>query len=122
MSMLKRIPTYWLYQLFGWSVFVLINMFFAYTFDKFDNIFIYRLLSYIAIGILFSHIMRFTIRSFNLLMQPLQQQLVNFVLITVLFAFLVGITETFIIRTFNLRNKGQTQYAVGQVIINNAFN
>ncbi len=122
MSMLKRIPTYWLYQLFGWSVFVLINMFFAYTFDKFDNIFIYRLLSYIAIGIIFSHIMRFTIRSFNLLMQPLQQQLVNFVLITVLFAFLVGISETFVIRTLNLRNKGQTQYAIGQVIINNAFN
>jgi len=39
-----------------------------------------------------------------------------------LFAFLVGISETFIIRTLNLRNKGQTQYAVGQVIINNAFN
>ena len=121
MSMLKRVPTYWLYQLFGWGVFVLINMFFAYTFDKFDDVFIYRLLAYIGMGLMYSHIMRYAISKFNLLMQPLQQQLVNFILITVLFAFLVGISETYIIRSFDLQSGGEKKYPVGKIILNNAF-
>ncbi|HEY4148478.1 MAG TPA: histidine kinase [Chitinophagaceae bacterium] len=121
MSMLKRVPTYWLYQLFGWGVFVLINMFFAYTFDKFDDIFIYRLLAYIGMGLTYSHIMRHTIKKFNVLLQPLQQQLINFVLITLLFAFLVGISETFIIRIFGLQYSGDKKYAIGKIILNNAF-
>src|SRR5882724_11351631 len=120
MSMLKRVPTYWLYQMFGWGVFVLINMFFAYTFDKFDDIFIYRMLAYIGMGVMYSHIMRYTIKKFNLLMQPLQQQLVNFVLVTVLFAFLVGISETYVIRSFGLQSSGDKKYPVGKIILNNA--
>ncbi len=121
MSMLKRVPTYWLYQLFGWGVFVLINMFFAYTFDKFDDIFVYRLLAYIGMGLTYSHIMRFTIKKFNVLLQPLQQQLINFVLITLLFAFLVGISETFIIHRLGLQYTGDKKYAIGKIILNNAF-
>ena len=70
---------------------------------------------------MYSHIMRYAISKFNLLMQPLQQQLVNFILITVLFAFLVGISETYIIRSFDLQSGGEKKYPVGKIILNNAF-
>jgi len=96
-------------------------MFFAYTFGKYDSIFINRLLAYTTMGLLYSHIMRYTIKQFNLLMQPLQQQLINFVLITVLFAFLVGISETYIDRGFGLESSGEKKYAAGKIILNNAF-
>jgi LytS/YehU family sensor histidine kinase len=72
-------------------------------------------------GVLYSHIMRIAIKKFNLLLQPLQQQLINFVLITLLFAFLVGISETYIIRSFDLDNTVEKKYATGKVILNNAF-
>ena len=62
MSLIKRVPTYWLFQLFGWGMFVLINVFFAYTFDRFDIKFVYRLLVYLGAGITLSHIMRLAFR------------------------------------------------------------
>ena len=59
MSVLKRVPTYWLFQLFGWGVFVLINMFFVYTLDsKLDIKFFDRVLIYVSLGLFFTHIMR----------------------------------------------------------------
>ena len=70
MSMLKRVPTYWLFQLFGWGVFVLINMFFAYTLDsKLDIKFFDRVLIYVGLASFFTHMMRWVINRLHILIQ-----------------------------------------------------
>lgn len=120
--MLKRIPTYWLYQLFGWSVFILINVFFSYTFDRFDERFIYKLLLYVGIGIIFSHLMRLVIKKTNLLILPLQQQLVSFVLVTVAFALLVGVCESYFFKWLDLLGSTELKLGLNKLILTNAFN
>ncbi|MEN9884313.1 MAG: hypothetical protein RLZZ420_1530, partial [Bacteroidota bacterium] len=37
---LGRISKYWLFQLLGWGMFVGVNIFFAITYNLFDNLFI----------------------------------------------------------------------------------
>jgi two-component system, LytTR family, sensor kinase len=120
--MLKRIPTYWLYQLLGWSVFLLVNIFFSYTFDRFDQRFIYRLVLFVSAGIAISHLMRIVIRRAGLLKQPLQQQLISFVLVTVTFALLSGVCESYIFKWFDLLGKSELKLGLNKLILTNAFN
>ncbi len=121
MSLIKKLSTYWLYQLLGWGGFIIINMFFAYTFDRFDSRFLYRIFIYVALGVLFSHIMRYTIRRLNLLMQPLQQQIINFIILTIVFSTLLGATEAFGSRYLHIENSGAKKYELSIIILNNSF-
>jgi two-component system, LytTR family, sensor kinase len=105
MSFLKRFPTYWLFQLFGWGVFILVNVFFAYTFDKFNVKFGYRLLIYLALGILLTHIMRWVITRSKILNKPIEHQVLGFIFITFIFSFAEGISETYILDYFGLLPK-----------------
>ncbi|MEO5592667.1 MAG: histidine kinase [Chitinophagaceae bacterium] len=109
MSVLKRIPTYWLFQLFGWSMFILINVFFAYTFDQFDLKFVYRLLVYLGLGITLSHIMRLVIKQSDILTKPLENQVLGFIFITFIFSFAIGISEFFLLKYFGLMRKIDTE-------------
>jgi two-component system, LytTR family, sensor kinase len=119
--MLKRLPTYWLYQLSGWSVFILVNVFFMFTFDKFDQRFIYRLLLFVGIGIICTHLMRLIVKKVRLLLQPLQQQLVSFVLVTIAFALLAGTAESYAFRWSHLLAAAQKKMTSNELIFNNAF-
>ena len=123
MSMLKRIPTYWLYQLFGWGMFVLTNTFFAYTFAQPDNNFVYRLLLYIGLGVTFTHIMRGAIHWSNILIKPLQQQILGFIFITIAFSVAVGVSESFLLKELDLLRKsadGKT-ITLSKLILTNIF-
>ncbi|MBC7903719.1 MAG: histidine kinase [Gemmatimonadaceae bacterium] len=102
MSILKRVPTYWLYQLFGWGMFILTNTFFAYTYDRFDEMFGYRLLVYLGLGFFLSHVMRSVIHWSNILIKPVKQQIFGFIFITILFAIIVGVSEAFLLQYFDL--------------------
>ena len=59
---LSRIPNYWIFQAIGWGMFIITNTFFALTFDKYNTDFIGRLITFVAIGVIFSHIMRDVIK------------------------------------------------------------
>jgi two-component system, LytTR family, sensor kinase len=119
--MLKRIPTYWLYQLLGWSVFIVVNIFFMVTFDRLDDRFIYRIFLYVCIGIFFTHLMRLAIKKANLLLQPLQQQLIAFVLITAAFALLAGMTESYVFQWLDLLTAAQKKMTFNGLIFFKAF-
>ena len=110
---------YWTYQLLGWGLFIFINVFFALTFDRFNFMFISRLMIFVGLGITLSHVMRYAIIRSNVLMRPLQQQLVGFVLINLIFAFTIGCLESFLTDVFNLRSKTENSSSEIKVIISN---
>lgn len=116
-----KVPKYAVYQIAGWGLFILINVFFAFTFDKFNLNFINRLIIFVGLGITFSHFMRYAIRRSNVLLRPLQQQLASFIFITVVFAFAVGSVETWMTYIFGIRNSQERSLPESKIIIENAF-
>jgi len=106
MSVLKRVPTYWLFQLFGWGVFVLINMFFVYTLDsKLDIKFFDRVLIYVSLGIFFTHLMRWVINRWHILIRPIEHQVLGFILITFIFSLAMSASETSLLTSLDLIRK-----------------
>ncbi|MFL5787074.1 MAG: sensor histidine kinase [Flavisolibacter sp.] len=81
---------YWLFQSIGWGLFTLINIFFAFLFSKLDLNLLLRLLFDVEIGILFTHLMRQAITRSGVLMKSLQQQVIIFIVLTVIFAFFIA--------------------------------
>jgi len=79
----------------GWGLFALINIFFAFSFDKLnkvdDRIFFFaRLGIFVLMGIVITHVMRYVIIGLNFLQQRLERQLLYFILTTLVFAFLIS--------------------------------
>ena len=95
MGFMSKNKRYWLFQLGGWGLFALINVFFAFSFDKLNNapdriFFFTRLGIFVFMGILITHLMRSIIIGFNFLQQKLEKQLLYFVIATLLFALLIS--------------------------------
>lgn len=114
-------PKYWVYQVVGWGLFIFINIFFAFTFDKLTSTITARLLIFVGLGILFTHVMRYLIQRSNVMLRPLQQQLIGFVFITLIFAFLVGLLETGFSSVFHVRYTHEKGLSNSKIIIVNAF-
>jgi sensor histidine kinase YesM len=112
MAAMSRNRRYWLSQLCGWGLFALINIFFAYSFDKMGSTeeqqkFYFRLLIFTSIGFLFTHLMRYIIIGFDLLQKRLEYQLIIFILITFVFAFGASVVETLLLTQFDLLSKNE---------------
>ncbi|MBD0331983.1 MAG: histidine kinase [Chitinophagaceae bacterium] len=105
----SRLSRYWLFQLVGWGIFALINIFFALLFSQLSWRMIYRLLFFIELGILFSHVMREIIKRSGLLLKHLQQQIITFAILTITFALLVAMCQTPFEQVFNLRGTTKQQ-------------
>src|SRR3954466_6641063 len=89
-------PRYWGFQMVGWGLFALINLFFAFVFEQIDpdGILFCRLLFFVEIGILLAHLMRSTIKRNNLLMRPINQQIILFVILTLLYAVGLSLAQS----------------------------
>jgi len=110
MSFLKKVPTYWLFQLFGWGMFIVVNVFFAYTWNsRIDTKYIYRILLYLSLGITITHLMRWVISRSNILIKSIEQQILGFVFITSLFSLVLGISESFLLIYFDLLRKNSSE-------------
>jgi two-component system LytT family sensor kinase len=120
-GILSRIPKYWLFQCVGWGLFIFINTFFAITLDKFSPGFIARVTAFVCTGFFFSHLMRIAIKRSNILKRPLKQQIIGFIILTFVFAGLVGIVETFLTGIFNIRIRQEDGLPDSQVAIYNVF-
>lgn len=81
---------YWGFQLAGWGLFAALNIFFAFLFNKYNSVLIERLVFDLEMGILFTHIMREIIRRSELLLKNLQQQIIIFVILTLVFSLLIA--------------------------------
>jgi sensor histidine kinase YesM len=115
---------YWLFQAIGWGLFAFIYLFFAFVFDKLEWKFTNRLFIFIGLGLILTHLMRWVIWRANVLMRPLQSQIINLIIITLIFTFLLGTSETFMQEVFNLAPKEATTnetIPVFKRILDNSF-
>jgi len=87
------VSRYWVFQIFGWSLYALINIFFATLFDQLTSYMLIRLLFFLEVGLFFSHLMRETIHRSAVLMKSLQYQVINFIILTLVFAMLMALVQ-----------------------------
>lgn len=116
-----RIPKYWMCQIIGWGLFIFIHLFFAFTFDRYNELFIGRLLVFAGLGIGFSHIMRYIIIRSDVLRKPLQQQLIGLMVITTAFSLAVGYADTLLTGLFNLRTKQENNETWFYILLSNSL-
>jgi sensor histidine kinase YesM len=105
----------------GWTLFTGVNIFFALTYNLFDQQFILRISLYVVIGFFMSHLMRQVIKRMRLLQRNLNLQLVGFVLVSFAFAVLVGTIETYLSILLNLEYREEARFKLLQKIISNMF-
>ncbi|MFN7686985.1 MAG: histidine kinase, partial [Sphingobacteriales bacterium] len=121
-TFISRIAQYWLYQAVGWGLFLLINIFFAISFDRFNSLFVGRLLIFVTLGVTLTHLMRETIRRLNLLQRSLNQQIIGFLLVTLGFAVVVAGLESILVDFFKLRADVDANEEGSYILITNIFN
>ncbi len=88
--MKKKWRQYWLFQLIGWGSFALINIFFAFSFDKLNPDYFWRLGIFIVIGLVISHIMREIITRVGILQKSLNKQVLQFFVLTFTLALIAS--------------------------------
>jgi two-component system, LytTR family, sensor kinase len=120
-NFIQRVPKYWLFQAIGWGTFVLTNTFFAITFESFNNFFIGRLVVFVILGVLFTHLMRNTIHKFNLLQRPLNHQIAGFLVLNLVYALIIGVLDTFLTKWFNIRLDQEGVVDLSFLVMSNSF-
>jgi len=120
-AFLRNIPKYWFFQATGWGMFVVTNTFFAFTFDRFNISFVGRLITFVCIGLLFTHVMRQVIHRTRILQRSLNQQIIGFIMITLFFSVVVGIVDSLFTYVFDIRVEPEEMISETQVIISNSF-
>ena len=93
---------YWTFQLIGWGSFAIINTFFAFSFDKISPLFFKRLLIFLLLGIIFSHIMREVINRLGILQKNLNKQVFQFFILTFCLALLTSYISIEVVTGFKL--------------------
>jgi two-component system LytT family sensor kinase len=73
------------------------------------------------LGILYTHCMRWVIHRSNILIKSLQSQLINFILITVLFSMLVGFCYSYIQQWLDILSESYKKLTIPGLILTNAF-
>jgi two-component system, LytTR family, sensor kinase len=89
--MFKQISRYWWCQIIGWSVNVAISVFFVSTFGTPGKLYFASLVLTCVLGLIITHIMRLNIFFLKVLEKPLKKQILYFVVLTIVFAVLLGI-------------------------------
>lgn len=115
------VSKYWIFQTVGWGLFILMYVFFATTFEKFTYSFVGKLVIFVSLGIVFSHVMRAAIIRTNVLLQPLQWQLIGLMIITLFFALIVGGLDSLLTQLVGLRSLEEQEFSETKIIVTNAF-
>jgi two-component system LytT family sensor kinase len=113
---------YWLCQLIGWGSFSLINILFAYSFDKLDTttdrlLVFGRLGIFVILGLILSHIMRMVIIGLNVLQRKLEKQLVYFIVITLFFSLAGSFFDMLSLMQFDLLNKNEKEFLGNKILL-----
>jgi sensor histidine kinase YesM len=113
---------YWFFQVVGWGLFALINIFFAYFFEKLNDseaqrMIFGRLGIFVFLGVLLTHLMRFVIIRINTLQKSLDKQILQFILITVLFSIIGAFFYTVMLSQFDLLSKSEKEFMSNPVLL-----
>ncbi len=93
---------YWIFQAVGWGSFFVSFTFFAFSFRQLRVEFFERQGIFVALGILFYHGMRHLIIRMGLLQRKLNDQVVGFLLLTLIVALLISFTYIEILQAVDL--------------------
>ena len=107
---------YWTFQLIGWGSFAIINTFFAFSFDKISPLFFKRLVIFLLLGIIFSHIMREIIFRLGILQKNLNKQVFQFFILTFCVALLTSYISIEVVTGFKLLRADEKELLVRQSI------
>lgn len=118
---LHKLSRYWLFQAIGWGMFMLINVFFAGTYDRLDDLFLSRLMVFVTMGVLFTHLMRLVIRRAGLLSRSLEVQVGGLLLLNLLFSFIIGILDAQITSLLDIRLQEEMQISERIVVLSHTF-
>lgn len=117
----NRLLKYWAYQIVGWGLYIFINVFLAVSFGNLNTNFTARLFIFVSLGIFFTHLMRLVIHQSNVMLKPLQQQIIAFVAITIVFALSFGVCETALAMLVTTITKQQRTMGIAKLVMTNAF-
>jgi sensor histidine kinase YesM len=120
---MKKISRYWICQLGGWGLSLAISLF-AYlnlSDRKVDNFYILVCIS-VLLGVLFTHIMRMIIKEYQFLNKPITQQILSFILVTIVFAIIYSCANVGLEKTFNLRDAAAPKISLLNEITRNSIN
>ncbi len=117
-----KISRYWWFQLSGWGLFAVVNVFFAFSFDRLTDVesrrlFFARLGFFLLTGLLFTHLMRYFIIRLNILQKVLEKQIVQFLLITFCFAIAASIADLELLTRFDMLNKNQKEILDNKLLL-----
>lgn len=119
---------YWSFQALGWGLFALINIFFAYSFDKLNTPedrrqFFSRVLIFVISGLILTHLMRYLIIGMEVLQKKLERQLFQFLVITIFFAFVASTVYTLLLVNQELLTKTEKEFQdnVFLLVLSSAF-
>jgi two-component system, LytTR family, sensor kinase len=101
--MFNRLSRYWIAQFGGWGLFAIINLFFAFAMNRYEPGVLPRIIFYLEVGIVVSHLMREVIHRSAILMKSLRDQVIAFLILTVLFSFLVSCIVSPFEHIYNMR-------------------
>ena len=121
-TLIRKIPKYWLFQAMGWGILILINLFFFFTFDRLDLWHFGRLIIAVTLGVIISHLMRYTITRTRLMQQHLNRQIYSIMMLTFVFALMLGLIESGVIFLAKLRYNSEIMIGYLGMLVRNSFN
>ncbi len=117
-----KLSRYWVFQILGWGTFTIVNIFFAFSFDRLNDsesrrLFFIRLAVFLLNGLVFTHLMRYVIIRLNILQKALNKQFFQLLIITLFFAFLASIVDIELLKRLDLLNKSQKEILNNKLLL-----
>ncbi len=120
--MRKNNSTYWLCQLSGWGLYMLVWTFFYFAIrTKPQPYFFHTLVTDTFLGFLVTHTMRFTIKKLGFLNHSLQKQISSILIASFLFAFIYALGIVFIQVWFKWEPEQIKKYTFMNMVIRSLF-
>jgi two-component system LytT family sensor kinase len=121
--MFKKISTYWICQFAGWGMMLAVTAFFYITLSthKVDHFFILIIIS-VLLGILFTHLMRMVILEYKYLDKPIRQQIISFIILTIIFSLVYSCADISVDKILNLSEEMVPKISLANEITRNWIN
>lgn len=109
-------------QLAGWGTNFAISVFYYLNLSYRKIEFFFTLITIsVVLGVLFTHIMRMIIKEYRFLEKPIHKQILNFIIVTIVFATLYACADVAIERIFDLRDKNAPNLTIMNEITRNSI-
>ena len=119
-----------MFQVAGWGSFIIIHLFFNWSLDKIQTpedrrVFFERIGIFISLGLVLTHIMRIVILRMNLLQKKLETQILQFVVLTLIFSIIGSLGDMLLRKEFDLLSPNEVDLLekknIAMLILSNSF-